>query len=520
MSEAKPKRWRLAAAVVVGGGLLTGGWIGYSRPVTAEPAPPFATLPTSGNPDDSVWQRSATPPPRSSRNVARSASPLPAIPPGECSECCDKGGCPSEAPLAAPLADSSPRPLEPGVIRDAGKTPLPAIPKQVKPAPGDVVPAATMELPAIPPVEQVQGQSGPSTALPFPPVAPVTPVLPPPAIVTGSGDKGTTGSLVPPPVSLTPAPSPEKSMDSPRLTPLAKPNSDLPGANAGTSVKMDQPSIPVVPVVPTMTPSGTAGLLLPAVPTNGETGSAPGNLLDRSKPGETIPRDSDKFTVPFSSLPSEPRRATPGDSTMRNIHQSIGIAILGGAILAPSSTSAAPFPVQTIARPVAADTAKGDLDDVKKQVEETNKKLGDIQKQLDSLTELLKGRRDPMGVVLPSDRGLVTEMKELRDKLDAIQKDLGNLKTQSSSSLRPSTPVIPSNPIVEPKSARGIVRIVNEYPIRISMAVNGGSYWIDPGKTRDVEVPVGEFTYQLLESGAAPTRSFIEDKKTVILKIK
>ena len=40
------------------------------------------------------------------------------------------------------------------------------------------------------------------------------------------------------------------------------------------------------------------------------------------------------------------------------------------------------------------------------------------------------------------------------------------------------------------------------------------------GTKLDVEVPAGDFTYHLLQSGAAPTKSAIKDKETVTLRIK
>jgi hypothetical protein len=56
--------------------------------------------------------------------------------------------------------------------------------------------------------------------------------------------------------------------------------------------------------------------------------------------------------------------------------------------------------------------------------------------------------------------------------------------------------------------------------VQISIVVNGTSYRVAPSKTFDVDVPAGEFSYQLLESGAASTKSVIKEKETVTLRIK
>ena len=64
------------------------------------------------------------------------------------------------------------------------------------------------------------------------------------------------------------------------------------------------------------------------------------------------------------------------------------------------------------------------------------------------------------------------------------------------------------------------MKVVNEYPVEISMVINDKSHRIAPGKVLEVKVPAGDFSYQLLQSGAAATRSAIKDKETVTLRIK
>lgn len=191
---------------------------------------------------------------------------------------------------------------------------------------------------------------------------------------------------------------------------------------------------------------------------------------------------------------------------MTNLRSAAAAAVFGGLLLAqPTPTVAAP-PLGAI-NPLPGTIAAQD----KVELKAVNDKLDTIQDQLKKLNELLNGRRDDKGFKLESDPGLVEEVKRLKDKLARIDEDLNKLKTQTS--LRPVTPV-------DPKAGKGIVRVVNEYPVQISIVVNGTSYRIAPTKSMDIDVPAGDFTYQLLEAGAGTTKSAIKEKETVTLRIK
>jgi seryl-tRNA synthetase len=152
-------------------------------------------------------------------------------------------------------------------------------------------------------------------------------------------------------------------------------------------------------------------------------------------------------------------------------------------------------------------------------MKKANDQLEDIQKQLKLLTEALKGRKDDLGVTSPYDRGLVADVKDLTNKLEDLSKQLDALKNKTSQSFRPNT-TAPAAPVVDAMAGKATVRIVNEYQVEISMVVNGTSYKIAPSKSYDVTVPAGDFTYQLLQTGSAPTRSQIKEKEFVTLRIK
>lgn len=224
-----------------------------------------------------------------------------------------------------------------------------------------------------------------------------------------------------------------------------------------------------------------------------------------------------------------------GDRAVKPLSQTALAAVLGFAIggLPADSVNAAPREPVT-APPIEpilplGPTAQNDApagDDLKKALDESNKKLSAIQEQLRYLTELLNGKKDDKGFPLPSDPGLVAEVRNLKDRLEKLERDLAALKTQTA--LRPpanpgSSGSLPSpmpGPGSDLKAGKATVRVVNEYPVQVSIVVNGTSYRVAPSKSVDIEVPAGEFTYQLLESGAGLTRSSIREKETVTLRIK
>lgn len=150
----------------------------------------------------------------------------------------------------------------------------------------------------------------------------------------------------------------------------------------------------------------------------------------------------------------------------------------------------------------------------------TEEKLADAQKEIKRLTELLEGRKDLDGKPSPIDVGAVEEIKRLKDriflldgKMAALERQLEDMK-KSTTSLKP-TPA-------DPMAGKGIVRIENDYAVEISIVVNSTSYRVPANTKLDVTVPVGDFTYQLLNSGTnlAPVKSPIKEKEVVRLRIK
>ena len=189
-----------------------------------------------------------------------------------------------------------------------------------------------------------------------------------------------------------------------------------------------------------------------------------------------------------------------------NLKHTAVAAVIGGALALMPATPAAAFPVPARpfapAVPVAADPPK-------KTPEE---RLDDIEKKLTDLIELVKGKKDSQGFAIQSDPGVVAEVKRLKDEVAALKTQLEAMK--GSTSLRP--------PVPDPMAGKGIVRVVNDYAVEITIVVNNNSYRVPPSTKLDITVPMGEFTYQLLNAGAnlAATRSPIKEKEVVTLRIK
>jgi hypothetical protein len=466
MSDVGRKRWwRASIAAVLGGGAALGGWAGLSR--SAPPTPP---PPASAEAAPAVVVKSAEdwrPP---------APAPVPAIPAGEVVPA---------IPATPPLPAIPTIPVVPEVPA-GGVTPasMPAVP--VIPA----VPAAPPDVPALPALPGSEPKKPVA-----PEAAPATPVLLPPSI-----DKGN-----PTPAPTAPPPSPVKAPLPGQPSDAATPDSRLQGPNPGNTVKTENPTTESVPVAPVAPPVKDSVIpVLPSVPAIGAPGEARGSTVERSKPG----------SLAGSGL--NVTEATPGDPTVRILNESIAAAVVGGMLFAPAS-AAPPVPL-TIPLPTKIDD-KTDLADLKTKVESANTKLGEIQRDLKNLTELLNGRKDKDGFPIETSPGLIADLKKLTDRLAAVEAELGKMKGQTS--LRPGSTASPApGAVIDPRAGKGTVRVVNEYPVQISIVVNGTSYRVAPTRTMDVEVPAGEFTYQLLESGAASTKSVIKEKETVTLRIK
>src|SRR5207245_1428501 len=127
----------------------------------------------------------------------------------------------------------------------------------------------------------------------------------------------------------------------------------------------------------------------------------------------------------------------------------------------------------------ADDPKPADPVQMKKDLDEANRKLLIAQRDIDQLSTLLYGKKDDKGFRVESDPGALEEIKRLKDKVNDLQKQINDMKSNSTS-LRPNIPAT---------AARGTVRVVNEYPIAVSIIVNEKNYRVEPSTTLNVDVP-------------------------------
>ena len=158
-------------------------------------------------------------------------------------------------------------------------------------------------------------------------------------------------------------------------------------------------------------------------------------------------------------------------------------------------------------KPGEAKALKEDLDSLKKDVAAVNS----------FLRETIDGKVSDKGF---THDGVVKRLQKLDDALDTLTKKMQALDAK----LTDSTRTVGSSPLTHgderPLTSRGTVRIVNDYPVEISILVNGTSYRLDPNTKKDVPVGVGSFKYQLLTSGGSETERSIKDNETVTLTIR
>ena len=178
-------------------------------------------------------------------------------------------------------------------------------------------------------------------------------------------------------------------------------------------------------------------------------------------------------------------------------------AVIGGVLaLAPAT----PVSATSLRMKPTADAKD------KKTVDE---RLTEIEKRLETLTEAIKGRKDSDGTTLQSDPGLIVEVKKLRDEVYMLKGQIAAI--QNSTSLRPAA----TGP-ADPMAGKGTIRVINDYPVEITIVINEKSYRVGANTESKVTVPAGEFSYLLLSSGVAgaATKSSLKEKEVVTLRIK
>ena len=187
--------------------------------------------------------------------------------------------------------------------------------------------------------------------------------------------------------------------------------------------------------------------------------------------------------------------------------KALGVPLLLAGALAASDAAQA----QDAAKP--ADTS-----DLKKQIDEINKKLPTIDQLKTS--------------VLAIDKDLQDEIKQRREhnatvdsKLEQIQNDVTALKSQmeqirrdvEAARSRPATQATQISSYQSAAPAVGHVRLSNTYFDTVRIVVNGKPYDVAPTVTMLADaVPVGNFTYEVLGVQAPVTRTIAANETFTI----
>jgi hypothetical protein len=184
-----------------------------------------------------------------------------------------------------------------------------------------------------------------------------------------------------------------------------------------------------------------------------------------------------------------------------NLRQMTRAAVLGTALLAAPAFADDPNPSDPVKH--------GDLKPLKDQIE-------GLKKDVNELKAALEGKTDRGGL---TDDGLLKTVRKLDSRLDSLDKKLQSLENK----LLDSTRAAGASPLAGgagPVAVRSIVKIVNEYPVEVSMLVNGTPHRVAPNSTQEVVVAAGTFKYQLLTSGGGEVTSPIKDGETVTLRVR
>jgi len=399
---------------------------------------------------------------------------------------------PKSQPVPSPAPVSLPQAPELKPAEAVG--PLPKLPAPPTGSDAPVVPMPPAGSgPVVPPLPGSTVE--PPKAQPLPQPTPVVPPVgqdPKPAVPS----IGTVPAGVPQPVEIAPPLPPIKSAEPVQPMLLTKPDSDLKPSNTPNTLN------------PTVSP------IVPGVP-SAPGRDVPGTQVDRPKAPDAILGPSEKFVFPVPPKPTtpEPVVPTPRDDTMYKLTTTAAFAVLGGALMAAEKASAFPAIPPAALVPMPGTLVKADEKPDAEKLKDALKRIEDLEKKVERLTDMLYGKRDTKGILLdPTSPGSLAEVTKLKDDLDKLEKQLKELKSSQQTVQKPAI-----NPEVRPK---GTVKVVNGYPVEVAMVINDKSHRIPPNTKIEVEVPAGRFTYQLLQSGAAATESMIKDKETVTLQIK
>lgn len=525
MAERKKPRVPLLAVIV--GGLVTGAVLfGAFRGMKAQPLPavdvkaddPFGSvaLPAippvepSPLPAPPIQQAGAVLPP------VTTPLPLPPLPKADAK--------PEAGPLPVPTLPPSgaPAPLPPPVLPDSLSKPveLPA-PKPVEPLPApkfdplpapkpDVLPAPLPAPTALPPAKIDPILPDMKPADPLPPPTELKPLDPLPRPVE-------VAPVLPKPGEVTPVlPKP---VEAPPMLPKLEPVAPLPGGTLLKPVEIPQPVKPVdlpAPIPPVKPENGLRPDPAPLTVNPGPAPVGPETLPPPRKVGnETIPPPRPVVEESVAPKPKPdvvvPIAApyTPGPTPMTPSRHTVLAAVMGAALAAAPAFAQDPKPA---ADAEVIKAIQKEIADLKADVKLLKEQRAELDKQLNGIRE--SERKTPV------EKGALIRMQEAEAAAEKMAKQIKDLESQlAQKSVSEKTPVGGSGSGISP--GRGLVKLVNEYNVKVSMMVNGVSYPLGVNEVKSIEVPEGKLKYELVEfPNASAKETTIKEGETVTLRIK
>ncbi len=189
------------------------------------------------------------------------------------------------------------------------------------------------------------------------------------------------------------------------------------------------------------------------------------------------------------------------------IRQVLLSALYGAALAATPVRAETPMKPADPPKTSDADVLKPQIDDIKKDVKA-------IQEFRKNIEDEIFGKGDGKTT---TNAGLIKRIGDLEDKLKALEATMKRIDEKLTAMAKSSTSGFGPPAAL---AAKGTVRIVNDYPVDMSLMINGKSHRLAPGEVKLVDVAPGTYSYELLSAGAQETKSAIKDGETVTLRIR
>jgi uncharacterized protein YoxC len=321
--------------------------------------------------------------------------------------------------------------------------------------------------------------------------------------------------------------------------PSALPIPELPRAAAPTPARIPETAEPTPLPRPAAAPPLAPPAALPS-PTNAappaqsdfnlRTDPVRHSLTGDAISRESLPTPTPAFAeIPPPALPAFPPMPHPETAAMRLdkalYATAIGAALAGGPALARDGQDDK-TKIPLASGSVSPTDPKKEIDekpptDLKKEVEAVRAMLETLTAKQKQLGDAVLGKGEGFG----AEAGLAKKIDDLSTTLktlDEAVKKLDDKMTKLGESVEKNRTSL-SSPLTNKdttKTSSGIVKLINGYGERVSMVVNGTTYRLEPGETKDVNVPAGVFDYALPLAGGEVKKSQVKDNEIVTLRIK